>query len=333
MFLPSIAGLLFVVFVWGIFVGTAHAGFLSFLNKIFGANTEETDKYNSQTLPVLSAPTTSDPKLATGGAVINFVEGSSILPVVGPLGSIADAETYRLGQITTYVVRSGDNLSKIADMFGVSVSTIYWANNLKQGDQIKIGDVLVILPISGLQYEVKKGDTVQSLAKKYKSDTPEIIAYNNLPTDGVLEEGTTIIIPDAELGPVPGTTAKSKYKGGGGPEIAGYFTRPIIGGRKSQGLHGFNGVDLANSCGTPVFAAAGGTVIITKSQGWNGGYGRYVVIAHPNGTQTVYSHLSLVNVGLGQYVPQGQQVGGIGSTGASTGCHVHFEVRGARNPF
>ncbi|KKS95540.1 MAG: Peptidase M23 family protein [Candidatus Giovannonibacteria bacterium GW2011_GWA1_43_15] len=264
---------------------------------------------------------------------MNIVDSSSILPVVGPMGSLADFETYKLDQITTYTVHDGDTLSKIADMFGVSVATIYWSNNLKQGDQIKVGDILVILPITGIQYQAKKGDTAASLAKKYKSDAQDIIAYNDLPADGYLEEGATIIIPDAELGQIPGAQPKSQYYGGGGPEIAGYFMRPIFGGRKSQGLHGFNGVDLANSCGTPVYASAGGTVIVARSTGWNGGYGRYIVIAHPNGTQTVYAHLSLVNVNVGQYVPQGHTIGGIGSSGNSTGCHVHFEVRGAKNPF
>ena len=317
--------------MWFSFAGTVHAGFFSFLGKIFGNDGDAMAPYNSQNIPLLKAPATADPKLATGGAQVNTVENSSLLPVVGPLGSIADVETYKFEQITTYTVRGGDTLSKIADMFGVSAATIYWANNLKQGDQIKIGDTLVILPVSGIQYEVKKGDTAKSVAKKYKSDAQDIIAYNSLPADGSLEDGITIIIPDAELAPVPGAPARAR--GTGGPSLAGYYMRPIVGGRKSQGLHGFNGVDLADSCGTPVYASAGGTVIVARSQGWNGGYGKYVVIAHSNGTQTVYGHLSLVNAGVGQFVAQGFQIGNIGSTGNSTGCHVHFEIRGARNPW
>ena len=247
------------------------------------------------------------------------------------MGSIADVEDYKLDQITIYIVREGDTLSKIADMFGVSVSTIYWANDLKRGDLIKAGDTLVILPITGLQYTVKKGDTIKAIAAKYKSDAQEIIAYNNLPADGVLEEGVTIIIPDAELASLPQSSAR--LRGSGGPTFAGYFTRPIIGGRKTQGLHGFNGVDLADNCGTPVYASAGGTVIVARSQGWNGGYGRYIAISHPNGTQTLYAHLLGVYASVGQYVSQSSNIGTIGSTGNSTGCHVHFEVRGARNPY
>lgn len=322
--------------MWATLASSAHAGFFSFLSRILGNEEVGASAYNSQTLPLLKAPNTSELKAATGGAVINVVEESSLLPVVGPLGSIADVETYKLDQITTYTVRDGDTLSRIADMFGVSVATIYWANDLKRGDLVKAGDVLVILPISGAQYAVKKGDTAESIAKKFKGDVEEILSYNNLALakNAQLPEGTTIIIPDAELASLPASSGQTaRYRGGGGPEIIGYFGRPINGGRRSQGLHGFNGVDLANRCGTPVFASAGGTVLIARSQGWNGGYGRYVAVAHPNGTQTVYAHLAQVLTSVGQYVPQGLMIGIIGSSGNSTGCHVHFEVRGARNPF
>lgn len=327
-------GLLVFAF-WILTTGVVKAGLFSFFEKFWDGASESWSFYNSQNVPLLNAPTATDPKSATGGAVINTVGDSSLLPVTGPLGTIADIETYKSDQITTYTVREGDTLSRVADMFGVSVATIYWANDLKRGDLVKVGDVLVILPISGAQYTVKKGDTVSAIAKKFKGDVAEIIAYNSLEVapDGVLEEGAILIIPNAELTQPPASGSPSRFRGGSGSAISGYFSRPIVGGRRSQGIHGFNGIDLADRCGTPVFASAGGTVLIVRSQGWNGGYGRYVVIVHPNGTQTVYAHLSLVNVGMGQYVLQGYQVGGIGSSGNSTGCHLHFEVRGARNPF
>ena len=305
-------------------VSPAHAGFFSFLGKILGDEKKD-ESFNSQNMPLLTA------NAGVGGASINFVEESSLLPVVGPMGSDADIETYKLDQITTYTVRSGDNLSKIAKMFGVDVGTIYWANDMKRGDLIKEGDTLVILPVTGMQYEIKKGDTIESIAKKFKGDAGEIMAYNGIENDSLVI-GSTIIIPNAELSPVP-TQSKTIVRGAGGPSLSGYFIRPISGGRKSQGLHGFNGVDLANSCGTPIVASASGTVLIARASGWNGGYGRYVVIAHPNGTQTVYAHMTNVSVTPGQYVQQGWQIGTLGSTGQSTGCHIHFEVRGARNPF
>lgn len=311
----------------------AHAGFLSSLVKLFKGEDEPAITYNSQTMPLLSAPQSADSLPATGGAMVSMVGGASLLPVVGPLGSTADIELYKFDQITTYTVRDGDTLSDIAKMFGVSVNTIVWANNLKRGDLVNVGDVLVILPVSGIQYTVKKGDTVESLAKKFKSDADEIALFNGFELGAGLETGSTIIIPDAEID-IPAPAGRpSRVLSRGGPDLGGYFVRPIDGGRKTQGIHGYNGIDLANSCGTPVYASASGDVIIARNNGWNGGYGRYIVVSHPNGTQTVYGHLLGVAVGIGWHVPQGFQIGTIGSTGRSTGCHLHFEIRGAKNPF
>jgi murein DD-endopeptidase MepM/ murein hydrolase activator NlpD len=102
---------------------------------------------------------------------------------------------------------------------------------------------------------------------------------------------------------------------------------------KTQGIHGHNAVDLASSYGTNIMAAADGTVIVAKIGGWNGGYGNYVVINHPNGTQTLYAHMSSISVSVGQGVTQGESIGRMGETGDATGVHVHFEIRGAPNPF
>jgi murein DD-endopeptidase MepM/ murein hydrolase activator NlpD len=102
---------------------------------------------------------------------------------------------------------------------------------------------------------------------------------------------------------------------------------------RTQGIHGYNGVDLGAPAGTAVRAAAAGQVIISKASGWNGGYGQYIVVKHANGTQTLYAHLSANSVAAGATVAQGQLIGAVGNTGKSTGNHVHFEVRGAKNPF
>ncbi|MCK5059525.1 MAG: M23 family metallopeptidase, partial [Candidatus Pacebacteria bacterium] len=116
------------------------------------------------------------------------------------------------------------------------------------------------------------------------------------------------------------------------PNYDGYYIKPVN-GRKSQGLHGYNAVDIAAPYGTPIVAAASGVVIISRATGWNGGYGGYVVISHNNGTQTLYAHMSSDIVSVGDVVQQGQVIGYVGSTGRSTGPHLHIEVRGARNPF
>ncbi len=183
------------------------------------------------------------------------------------------------------------------------------------------------------EYEIKSGDTIESIAKKWKGDADEILQFNDLSPNQTLAVGTVIVIPNGEA-PIPPTTyvPRGQYRGGSGPYYAGYYIRPIIGGRKSQGLHGYNGVDLASSCGTPIMAAASGDVIMSRSGGWNGGYGNFVIIDHLNGTQTLYAHLSSSIVGTGWHVVQGQVIGYVGVSGNTTGCHVHFEIRGATNP-
>lgn len=292
-------------------------------------------EFSAQNIPLLASNYVSDIKAAgQGGGDITVVGGNALLSVAGPLGSLADVENElnRSTTISIYVVREGDTLSEIAKMFDVSVNTIIWSNDIKRGNIIQPGQTLLILPVSGLQYTVKKGDTITSIAKKYKGDADEILAYNNFVSNADLRIGKTLIIPNGELD-MPAVTYSGGVVRGGGPSYAGYYLRPISGGRKSQGLHGYNGVDLATSCGAPVVASASGNILVARPYGWNGGYGEYVVISHNNGTQTLYAHLGSIIVGSGWSVVQGQVIGYVGSTGLSTGCHVHFEVRGAANLF
>jgi murein DD-endopeptidase MepM/ murein hydrolase activator NlpD len=184
---------------------------------------------------------------------------------------------------------------------------------------------------------VKKGDTVSSIAKKYDGDVDDILAYNQLASAEDVKIGDTVIIPNGTIA-APEPTKTKKGSGGnsavakGGGSVG--FINPLPGSKRTQGIHGYNGVDLAGvGIGSPVIAAAAGEVIVAKSGGYNGGYGSYVVVKHPNGTQTLYAHLSSVAVSAGTSVSQGQKIGGMGNTGKSTGPHLHFEVRGARNPF
>lgn len=316
-------------------VSETEAGIFSFLKNIFKGSPQVQVALvmNSQTMPLLSAPTNIDPLAGTGGGDIHIVQGNALLPVMGPLGSIADVEesAKQSGQISIYIVREGDNLSQIAQMFGVSVNTIMWANDLKRSNLIKPGQVLVILPVSGVKYTVKKNDTIASIAKKFKGDANEIIQFNDLSAGELLTVGQIIIIPNGEGYAIP--KGGSRLVRGGGPNYVGYYIRPVSGGRRSQGLHGYNAVDLANYCGSPVLASASGDVIVSRTYGWNGGYGLYAVIKHPNGTQTLYSHLQSLIVQRGWHIVQGQVLGYVGSSGQSTGCHVHFEIRGAANPF
>ncbi|MEK7630762.1 MAG: M23 family metallopeptidase [Patescibacteria group bacterium] len=282
--------------------------------------------------PFLSSEAPADPHQID----TQIVDDTAIASSVGPLGNVAEAAESSISyKISTYTVRKGDTLTLIAKTFDVSDQTIRWANNIPKGGKIKEGDVLVILPVSGVKHTVKKGETVATIAKKYGGDPDDIVDFNDLDPKDALEVGAIVLVPDGEVTEVsaPSTPSRPAVVRGSGPELVGYYLRPLAGGTRSRGIHGYNGIDIAALRGTPVRASAAGTVIIARGSGWNGGYGSYVVIAHANGTQTLYAHLSAVNILVGESVGQGETIGAVGSTGKSTGNHLHFEVRGAKNPF
>ena len=320
---------------------TANASIFSAISDFFAGNPNNTQiidtETNSQNVPLLTGTVNFDSNAAVGGGDINTADdGEALIADSGPSGTSADIEdSISTGQISKYTVRKGDTLSSIAKMYGVTTNTIIWANDIGSAG-IKEGQTLVILPVSGTLHTVIKGDTLKSIAKKYKGDVGEISQFNGLESDSVLALGDTIVIPDGEgIVRVSGTIKSSSanpYRGGSGPELAGYYIRPISGGIKTQGIHGYNAVDIGIPTGSTLYAAASGQVIVARSSGWNGGYGKYVVISHNNGTQTVYGHMSAVNVNVGDFVYQGQIIGLTGNTGHSTGPHLHFEVRGAKNP-
>lgn len=322
------------------FPTAANAGVFSFISDIISgrasAATTETVQVNSQNVAIFQATRTPNSNQGRGGGDITIIGGTALMPESGPVGTMADVSDGVSNEtISTYVVRPGDNLNIIAKMFGVSVNTIIWANDIK-GSIIRDGQTLVILPISGVEHTVVKGDTIGNIAKKYKADSEEISIYNDIPLTQTLVLGSVIIIPDGEIASPPSVSVSvgaNTLRGASNLNFDGYYIRPIAGGVKTQGLHGYNGVDLATYQGAPIYAAAGGTVIVAATGGWNGGYGNYIVIAHPNGTQTLYGHALKVSVSVGEQVIQGQIIGLVGTTGKSTGPHVHFEVRGAKNPF
>lgn len=294
-------------------------------------------QFSSESPPLLGSQAAVVLAQGVGGPVddsiplLQVTQESALVGSRNPMGTLVPSSQ---GTIVVYTVQPGDTPSSIAARFSISLNTLLWANDIRNQNMIRLGDELVILPITGVQYTVKKGDTLLSIAKQFKGNAEEIMSFNSLPVGAALSLGAILIIPDGEIA-IP-----SQIKTGGGanrfaqfPSYDSYFFRPIAGGRKSRGIHGYNGIDLANSCGLPVFASAEGRVIAARASGWNGGYGQYVVITHPFGPQTLYAHLNALFVQLGQRISQGQAIGAIGSTGNSTGCHIHFEVRGARNPF
>ena len=316
----------------------AHAGVFSTLAGMFGEDRVYAQSYEPQgasTVPLLRAATHADPNPSKGGGDI-IVDAGALVPEQGPNGAAGSVSgTQTSGEISVYVVREGDSLSQIAEMFSVTANTILWANDIKRADLIRPGDSLIILPISGVRYVVKKGDTLASIAKAYHGNVEDMLSYNGLASASDIRIGQTVVIPGGEViaPPAPkksSVPAASSVAPRGG---SGYFAHPLPGAVRTQGIHGYNGVDLGAAVGTAIRATAAGQVIIAKSGGWNGGYGDYVVIKHPNGTQTLYAHASVLYVSVGQYVSQGETIAAVGSTGRSTGAHLHFEVRGDVNPF
>lgn len=265
------------------------------------------------------------------------IVGSALSPTDGPLGGLPEnaRDIPTSDQISIYVVREGDTLGSIARAFGVTVNTVRWNNDIK-GSSITPGQTLVILPVSGIRHTVKKGDTIQAIAKQYKADLPEILSFNSLDAGDKLAIGDIVIVPDGEivagLDTPNGEMARRTRVVAPTRSLDGFFVRPVSGPR-TQGIHGYNAVDIAPPAGTPVVAAAAGKVIVSREGGWNGGYGTYIVIQHEGGVQTLYAHNQSNTVSQGETVEQGQVIGYVGRTGRATGNHLHFEVRGAKNPF
>lgn len=246
-----------------------------------------------------------------------------------------------------YVVQGGDTLSGIATKFGVSTNSIKWSNSsIKNIDNIKPGVTLLIPTATGILHKVVSGDSIASLASKYKSRSSLIIAYNDLYGEE-LTVGETILIPngirqDPKPKPAPTTIASSGTQSSGGGRYgsassiasSGTFRFPTLVGRSGyyNGYHWW-AIDIPNSIGTPIYAADSGR-IVEASYGYNGGFGNTILIDHGNGYQTRYAHMSTLRI-LGGYVSKGQVIGYMGSTGRSTGPHLHFEIiyRGAKqNP-
>lgn len=235
-------------------------------------------------------------------------------------------------EIVEYKVQSGDTVSTIAQKFGISIDTIRWANNLASISAIKPGQTIKILPVTGVVHKVEKGETIYSIAKKYSSEAQGIadFPFNTFINDETfaVAVGQEIIVPDgvkpAETPWSPGTAIVRKTPDAGAVSAVGAFAWPTS-GTISQGFRWYHpGTDIANKAAPVVLAADSGTVV---QVGWNaGGYGNRIVIDHGNGYKTNYAHLQKIYVTVGQTVNRGDQIGQMGSTGRSTGIHLHFEI-------
>jgi len=231
-----------------------------------------------------------------------------------------------------YIVKSGDSISTIAYKFGISVSTILWENNLSAYSIIRPGDRLTILQTSGISYMIKSGDNLSRIASKYDIDEDEIVKINNIKDKNKLRAGKQLIIPGGKKIKYAASNKKS-YSGiqaireivkSGGSETSNKMHWPTVGHRITQYYSWrHRGLDIANKTGTPLYAADAGVV---ERAGWGKGYGNQIVINHGGGKKTRYAHASKLYVKKGQRVDKGEAIAAMGSTGWSTGPHIHFEV-------
>ncbi len=275
--------------------------------------------------------------ISVGGSAVTK---PTILPGTKlPTQDVVENKVSGRTEVVLHEVQPGDVIGAIAEKYGISVATILYANNLSSRSLIRPGDKLKILPSTGVVHTVKRGDTVEKIARIYDTEKEKIIASNRLKNDGSdIVVGEELIVPDGVppvavqvvapvrsnvfsriVAPLPSIAV---------PAGSGYIWPTGV--RRISQYYGWRhtGLDIAGPIGTPNYAISAGTVI--KSQcGWNGGYGCYIIIDHGGGIQSLYGHNKEggLLVSVGERVVQGQTIGLMGSTGRSTGPHIHFEIR------
>lgn len=234
----------------------------------------------------------------------------------------------------SYTVQAGDSLSVIAQKFGVNVGTILWANNRSAYQYIRPGETLKIPPVSGVLVTIKKGDTLNALAVKYDSPVDEILRVNRLSEDEDIPVGLEIVLPGGRppYTPPPASSIARETERSTGPKPSNADTSAAKGkllwptsGRTITQYYGWRhtGLDIDGDYSSPIYASHDGTV---STAAWNkGGYGLQLVI-DGDGVRTRYAHASKVYVGVGDTVKKGDVIAMVGTTGRSTGTHLHYEV-------
>lgn len=281
-------------------------------------------------------------------AVISSALGNRIVFAEEPNDGKVLGETVTAGDIPTltqisdkprsddesYEVKDGDTLASISEKFGVSQESIKWANSaVTSWKTIKVGQNLIIPPVTGVVHTVKSGETIYSISKKYSAEAQSIVdfPFNTFTNDETfaLAVGQRLVIPDGVMPKesIPlSVNLIARTPDAGTVTAIGTWIWPAAGGITQPFRPWHKGIDIANKDGGPILAADSGTVVIA---GWpdNGGYGNRVVVNHGNGFLTLYAHMSRIDVVAGQRVERGNRLGMMGSTGRSTGTHLHFEIR------
>ncbi|MBI4457851.1 M23 family metallopeptidase [Candidatus Uhrbacteria bacterium] len=265
----------------------------------------------------------------------NTIDDEYLSPIANAVRPTPDAASVEARptrtQITEYVVQPGDVIGSIAERFGLRVATVLQTNGLGARSLIRPGDKLTILPVDGVRHKVKKGDTVAALAKLYKAEAGKILEMNSLVDSSPLAVGVEIIVPDGRLPPPPPPKPTPRLA----TDLRNIFVPPTaVAGkmlwptavRRITQYYGrrHTGVDIAGPVGTPLYAADDG---IVEFSGWNrGGYGNMTIVNHQNGLYTRYAHATKNLTKVGAVVKKGDIIALMGSTGRSTGPHIHFEV-------
>jgi murein DD-endopeptidase MepM/ murein hydrolase activator NlpD len=314
--------LLFVLFFFGAFV------YFTATEALFSEKNEKCNLENGNVLFLFP-----EEEMAESKGIISFTEENFILAESPPcfikpqtLGVLGNEEREN---IISYKVESGDNVSGVANKFGISPDTIRWANDIK-GNTLKEGDELLILPTTGVMYYVEKGDTLSQIAKIHKAKAEDIVEFNDIDEKKIIA-GDRLIIPGGTPPPPPPparVTSSARI-------VQSSFINPVPGGMITQRTHSYNAVDIYNHCGSPIVAAAAGRVTQVGRGSWPAG--NFVKIDHGS-VVILYAHMQSIYVNVGDYVSQGKQIGTVGNTGKTigrTGCHLHFDVLSLkiRNPF
>lgn len=234
--------------------------------------------------------------------------------------------------IQAHVVGPGETLSTIADHYGVTVRTIAQSCGLANPNHINPGQTLIFPSVDGVLHRVRPGDTIYGLAERYAAEAPEIAWANHIEDPRSLEVGSLLIIPGGRIAQVTIASSAGSARASGSGGLSWPLRGPITSyyGPRWGGQH--TGIDIAGSYGASVRAAGGGEVTMAA---WYGRYGRTIIVSHGDGLSTLYAHASELLVTVGQTVVAGEIIARVGSTGNSTGPHLHFEVRigdECRNP-
>ena len=283
--------------------------------------------YLNQDAVLRAAPQLGEEENAEETAI--FAQGGTAL-VKPNLPSILSGKTRN--EIEYYLVQAGDVISTIAAQFNISIDTILWENKLGANDYIRPGQKLTILPTSGVSHKVNKGETVEKIAKKYNVDPDQILEFNRLVDGSDITAGQVLIIPGGRIiysvsPPRPRLASiRDILSAPSAIEMSLSMIWPTITHRISQYFSWrHSGLDINGEFGDPVWAAADG--VVEASFCTRRDYGCHIIIDHGGGKKTLYGHAQKLLVKAGQSVKKGQLIMEEGSTGRSTGSHLHFEIR------